>query len=71
MIRGKRIAPHETFEIHELLNFKNVCATKSSAMAGLVNDEDLKALMQQDFIISQDQIKELRNLIQSSELLDQ
>lgn len=71
MVTGKRIAPHETFELHELLTFKNVCATKSSAMAELVKDEELKTLMQQDFTISQGHIKELQDLIQSSELLTQ
>ncbi|HEY9059962.1 MAG TPA: spore coat protein [Pseudobacteroides sp.] len=71
MVAGKRIAPHETFELHELLTFKNVCATKSSAMAGLVKDEELRTLMQQDFTVSQGQIKELQDLIQSSELLNQ
>ncbi|MCX7923998.1 MAG: spore coat protein [Clostridia bacterium] len=71
MIQGKRIAPHETFELHEILTFKNVCATKSSAMAALVKDEELKALLQEDFTISQGQIIELQNLIQSSELLGQ
>lgn len=71
MVTGKRIAPHETFELHELLTFKNVCATKSSAMVGVVKDEELKTLMQQDFTVSQGQIKELRDLIQSSELLNQ
>jgi similar to spore coat protein len=71
LVAGKRIAPHETFELHELLTFKNVCATKSSAMVGLVKDEELKTLMQQDFANSQGQIKELQDLIQSSELLNQ
>jgi similar to spore coat protein len=71
LVTGKRIAPHETFELHELLTFKNVCATKSSTMVGLVRDEELKTLMQQDFTISQGQIKELQDLIQSSELLNQ
>ena len=71
MVTGKRIAPHETFELHELLTFKNVCATKSSTMAELVKDEELRTLMQQDFTISQGQIKELQTLIQSSVLLNQ
>ncbi len=71
MVTGKRIAPHETFELHELLTFKNVCATKSSTMAVLVKDEELRTLMQKDFTISQGQIKELQDLIQSSELLNQ
>ncbi len=64
---GKKIAPHETFEIHELLTFKNVCATKSATMSALVKDEELKSLMQQDFSNTQGHIKELQNLLQSSD----
>ncbi len=68
MATEKGIAPHETFELHELLTFKNVCATKSVTMAGLVKDEELKTMLQNDFTVTQGQIKELQNLIQSSEL---
>lgn len=64
---GKRIAPHEAFELHEILTFKNVCATKSATMAGLVKDGDLKAILQQDFTVSQGHIKELQGLIQTSD----
>jgi similar to spore coat protein len=62
----KRIAPHEMFELHELITFKTVCATKSSAMVGFIGDEELKALVQKDFSTSQAQIRELRDLIQLS-----
>lgn len=67
LAEGKGIAPHETFELHELLTFKSVCATKSATMAGLVKDEELKTMLQQDFSMTQAHIKELQNLIQSSE----
>jgi similar to spore coat protein len=63
---NKKIAPHETFEIHELLTFKNVCATKSATMGALVKDEELKALLHQDFSVSKEQIKELKSLLESS-----
>jgi similar to spore coat protein len=62
----KGIAPHEAFELHELLTFKNVCAIKSVTMAGLVKDEELKSIMQQDFSVSQGHIRELQNLMQGS-----
>lgn len=58
------IAPHEAMQLHELLTFKNVCATKTSAMVGLVKDEELKSLMEQDFRISAGHIRELQGLIQ-------
>ena len=56
MDRARRLAPHETFELHELLTVKNICATKSSAMANLVKDEELKTLMRNDFTASQEHI---------------
>ena len=62
----KGIAPHEAFELHELLTFKNVCATKSATMSGLVKDEELKTMLQQDFTLSQGHIMELQNLMQES-----
>ena len=66
MIAGKSIAPHEALEIHELITFKNVCATKAATMAGLVKDEQLKTLLQEDFTVAQGHIKELQSLMQSS-----
>ncbi|KIL39891.1 hypothetical protein SD70_16780 [Gordoniibacillus kamchatkensis] len=42
------LAPHESMELHELLNFKTVCLAKSKMMQGLVFDQELKALMQKD-----------------------
>lgn len=42
------LAPHESLEIHEMINFKTICLAKSKLMQGLVFDEDLKALMQKD-----------------------
>ena len=45
---GNTISPHEALELHELLTFKNVCATKSAAMAALVKDTELKSLLEED-----------------------
>jgi similar to spore coat protein len=60
---GNTIAPHEALELHELLTFKNVCATKASSMAALVKDEELKSILQQDFTTGKEHIKELNDLI--------
>ncbi|MCZ8522646.1 spore coat protein [Paenibacillus mucilaginosus] len=57
-----RLAPHESLEIHELLNFKTLCLTKSKMMQGLVFDKDLKALMQKDVEQSVQAIQELQGL---------
>lgn len=70
MLTDKRIAPHETFELHEILTFKNVCATKTSAMVGFVHDEELRTLFEHDFVTTQEHIKELQDLMQSSLLLE-
>jgi len=63
---NNRIAPHETLDLHELLTMKTVGATKSSVMGGLVKDEQLKALLQQDLKTCQEHIRELQGLLQSS-----
>lgn len=65
MNTGKKITPHEVLEIHELLTFKRVCATKAATMSSLVDDQVLKAMLQQDLNMSQNQISELQNLIRN------
>jgi similar to spore coat protein len=44
----KNLAPNETMQIHEMLNFKTVCMTTSKMMEGVVFDQDLKALLEKD-----------------------
>jgi len=67
----KTIAPHETFQLHELLSFKNLCATKSATMSTLVGDEQLKSLMEQDFNTTKSHIRELQDLMQGSQYVVQ
>lgn len=57
------LAPHEVFELHELLSFKNTCATKVAAMYKMVGDPDLKTLMENDLRMSQKHIKHLEELL--------
>lgn len=64
----KKLAPHETFDLHELLNLKTVSATKSATMVGLVKDEKLKRILNGNLTSTQEHIRELQNLIQSSVL---
>lgn len=56
------LAPHESMEIHELLNFKTICLAKSKLMQGLVFDKDLKALMQKDVEQSMRAVADLQSL---------
>lgn len=51
---------HETVDTHELLTFKNLCVTKSALMSGLVKDNELKTLLENDAAIGQTHIQQLR-----------
>ncbi|GGH86388.1 hypothetical protein JOD43_003505 [Pullulanibacillus pueri] len=54
---------HETLEVHEILNFKNLCLTKSTTMSNLAQDQQLKDILQSDITKAQQQIKDLQNII--------
>lgn|GEM_PF-405391 len=62
MLDHQELAPHESLEIHEILNFKTLCLAKSKLMQGLVFDQDLKALMQKDVEQSMQAIAELQDV---------
>lgn len=59
---SKRLAPNETMQVHEMLNFKTVCMTTSKLMEGVVFDQDLKALLERDVQQSIQSIQELQKL---------
>jgi len=56
----QRLAPHESVDLHEIINFKTLCVAKSKLMQGLVFDQDLKALMQKDVQQSIQDLTELQ-----------
>ncbi|MDF2630523.1 MAG: spore gernimation protein GerQ [Symbiobacteriaceae bacterium] len=60
------LAPHESLELHELINFKTLCLAKSKLMQGMVFDTDLKALMQKDVEQSKRALAELTSLYQDA-----
>ncbi|NLO98592.1 MAG: spore coat protein [Peptococcaceae bacterium] len=60
------IAPHETFGLYELLQLKNICALKASGLTGNVADPKLRLILESDLKMSQQQIRELKDLIQTS-----
>lgn len=62
------IAPHETLELHEILNFKNVCLTKGITMSLLVSDSELKQILQQDKETTTRHIKEIKSLMETSDI---
>jgi similar to spore coat protein len=57
------LAPNETMQIHEMLNFKTICMTTSKMMEGVVFDQDLKALFEKDVKQSIVAINDLQNLL--------
>lgn len=57
---------HETMELHELLNFKTVCVTKSKLMQGIVFDQELKSLLEKDVLQSLAAITTLQGLLTKS-----
>lgn len=57
------LAMHEALELHELLAFKNVCLTKSHTMQALVNDNDLKKILQKDVETTRRHIHNLQKIL--------
>ena len=62
-MENQNLAPNETMQVHELLNFKTVCMTTSKMMEGVVFDQDLKALLEKDVQQSITSISDLQNLL--------
>lgn len=62
----ENLAPHETMQVHEMLNFKTVCMTTSKLMEGVVFDQELKALLEKDVQQSISDIKVLQGLYQKA-----
>ncbi|WP_433753961.1 hypothetical protein [Paenibacillus amylolyticus] len=60
---NSKYALHEVLEVHEIAAFKTVCMTKSKTMQALVTDPELKQILQQDAILSQQQLQELGGVL--------
>ncbi len=63
----KYLGLHETVDVHELLTFKSISLTKSTTMSALAQDEDLKAILTNDMIAGQQQVKELQQFLNNRE----
>ncbi|AWP27630.1 hypothetical protein PVOR_17019 [Paenibacillus vortex V453] len=63
-MKDNSLAPHESLDLHEVLNFKTLCAAKSKLMQGIVFDQELKMLMQKDVEQSTVAIHELKAIYQ-------
>jgi similar to spore coat protein len=65
-VENKRLAPAETMQVHEMLNFKTVCMTTSKMMEGVVFDQELKALLEKDVRQSIVAIGDLQKLLEKA-----
>ncbi|MEI2329168.1 spore coat protein [Priestia megaterium] len=65
MARG--LAMHETLEVHEILTLKTSCVTKGTAMLELVEDEELKKILEEDVQTSTEAIKELKKILKKAQ----
>lgn len=65
MVQDK-LAPIETMQIHEMLNLKTVSMSSSKMMEGVVFDQDLKALLEEDVQQSIASIKILQRLLEKA-----
>jgi similar to spore coat protein len=69
-MKEKRFAPHEGLELHEILNFKNVCLTKAITMSLLVSDEELKGILQKDADTTKQHIEEIKAFMEKIQATD-
>jgi similar to spore coat protein len=66
LLTQMEIAPHEAFELHELLQLKNNCALKASGLTDNISDPKLRVILETDLKYSQEQIKELQGFIRKA-----
>lgn len=63
----KQLAMHEKLEVHEVLTFKTACVAKNKAFLGLVQDEKLKSLLEEDIELSARAIKDMKKLLKNAD----
>jgi similar to spore coat protein len=63
----KKLAMHETLEVHEILTLKTSCVTKGIAMLELVEDKNLKKILEEDVQTSTEAINELQKILKKAQ----
>ena len=58
MATKKELALHEQLEVHEVLLFKTNCVMKGKMFVDLVQDDNLKEILQEDLELSVKAIKD-------------
>ena len=64
---SKELAMHEKLEVHEVLTFKTACVAKSKMFVDLVEDDNLKKILEEDMELSTQAIKDLRKVLADSQ----
>ncbi|ADU28692.1 hypothetical protein [Evansella cellulosilytica] len=62
-MNNQGLAIHEKAELHEMLVFKTNCLNKSQVAQNMVQDTQLKSLLQQDVQASKQSITTLQGLL--------
>lgn len=60
------LAMHEKLEVHEVLLFKTSCVKKGTAMLELVEDKDLKKILEEDVKASTKAIEDLSKILEKA-----
>ncbi len=61
-MKNGSITPVEKLHLHTILNMRNTCAVKSSALQAVVSDQRLSKLLEQDMIMAKQQLSDLKGL---------
>lgn len=64
-MNNNQLAPHEILELHELLNTNILGVKKITASMSMVQDENLKNIMQNSLNEKKTRIQEIQNFINS------
>lgn len=62
-MKNGSITPAEMIHLHTILNLKNTCAVKSSALQSVVSDQRLSRLLEQDMTMARQQLNDLKGFI--------
>ncbi|PSL41373.1 hypothetical protein B0H99_10255 [Planomicrobium soli] len=60
---AKKLAIHETLEVHEVLTFKTACLAKNKLFVDMVQDKKLKEIIEEDTELSTKAVKDLRKIL--------
>ncbi len=63
---NQKLAAHEMMEVHELLAFKNVCATKAAAMSNMATDPELQQLLTDDVAMAKNHAQQLQKILRQT-----